>query len=130
MSDLALFLSNLNLGRQVVDKTGLNGKYDFTIRYTPDTNSGPNGADSGAPPVPTDAPSLTTALQEQLGIQLKLGTAIIDPVCCRSHRKALRELDFDCCPMRVDDSRLRSHLAGAISNDCWKSTAVIYTRRP
>jgi uncharacterized protein (TIGR03435 family) len=44
----------------VQDKTGLVGKYDFELQYSPDQGSSPD--DSG--------PSLFTALQEQLGLRL------------------------------------------------------------
>jgi len=54
-------------GRPVVDKTGLTGWYDFTLRWTSD-DSGP-----GAAPVDPNAqwPSLFTALEEQLGLKLR-----------------------------------------------------------
>jgi uncharacterized protein (TIGR03435 family) len=50
--------------RIVVDKTGLSGLFDFNVKYTPD---GP-----GSPPT-TDpqAPSIFTALQEELGLKLE-----------------------------------------------------------
>ena len=48
------------LGRPVVDKTGLTGKYDVTLTYTPDELI---AAES-------NAPSIYTALQEQLGLKL------------------------------------------------------------
>ena len=56
---IKMISSNLaaNLGRNVIDETGLTGAYDFEIRWTPD-----NSADSGA--------SLFTALEEQLGLKL------------------------------------------------------------
>ncbi len=55
-------------GRDVVDKTGVSGRYDLKLRWTPDDSSEPrlpNGAatDSG--------PSLFTALEEQLGLKLE-----------------------------------------------------------
>jgi uncharacterized protein (TIGR03435 family) len=50
----------------VVDKTGLTGKYDFTLEYATDLpRASPDG--SSDPPL---APSLFTALQQQLGLQL------------------------------------------------------------
>jgi len=53
-------------GRPVVDKTGLTGGYDFTLRWTPDD---PNPG--AAPPDPNpQGPSLFTALEEQLGLKL------------------------------------------------------------
>lgn len=50
----------LPVGRIVVDKTGLTGKYDFTLKWTPFDQEGQ--ADAG--------PSIFTALQEQLGLKL------------------------------------------------------------
>jgi uncharacterized protein (TIGR03435 family) len=52
------------LGRPVVDRTGLNGRYDFTLKWTPDLNSAASTADADA------GPSLFTAVQEQLGLKL------------------------------------------------------------
>jgi uncharacterized protein (TIGR03435 family) len=55
------------LGRLVVDQTGLTGNYNFTLRWTPDEGPVP----------PSDAPenasaaSIFTAVQEQLGLKLE-----------------------------------------------------------
>ena len=49
------------LGRPVRDKTGLSGKYDFTLTYTPELSQAVN----------PDAPSVFTALEEQLGLTLE-----------------------------------------------------------
>jgi bla regulator protein blaR1 len=73
---LARVLSQ-QLGRTVVDKTGLTGTYDYTLQWTPDDAppSAPGGADGGPPHNEggTDAasPSLFTAVQEQLGLKLQ-----------------------------------------------------------
>jgi uncharacterized protein (TIGR03435 family) len=75
LSQLVQFLSQ-NLGRTVIDKTGLEGNYDYNITYTPDQippPPSPGGLPPGAPPLPPidpNGPSLTTALQEQLGLKL------------------------------------------------------------
>jgi uncharacterized protein (TIGR03435 family) len=67
-------LSDLT-GRPVIDKTGLTGMYDFTLKYAPELGrtagvfTPPPGAP--APPVDPDAPSLSAALQEQLGLKLE-----------------------------------------------------------
>jgi uncharacterized protein (TIGR03435 family) len=69
MADLALALSNLgqeSLGRIVVDKTGLTGKYDFTL-------NGTDGQQEVAPD--SSGSSIFTALQEQLGLKLQPATA-------------------------------------------------------
>jgi uncharacterized protein (TIGR03435 family) len=53
-------------GRPVVDKTGLTGGYDFTLRWTPD-----DPAPGAAPDDPNaEWPSLFTAIDEQLGLKL------------------------------------------------------------
>jgi uncharacterized protein (TIGR03435 family) len=51
----------------VVDKTGMTGKYDVTLTWTPDRASGPNSA----PPTDASGPSIFTAVQEQLGLKLQ-----------------------------------------------------------
>ncbi len=60
-------LSNA-LGRPVVDKTGLAGKYDFVLEWTPDL--GTAGLDGANSPLPS-GPTIFTALQEQLGLRLE-----------------------------------------------------------
>jgi bla regulator protein blaR1 len=67
------------LGRTVVDKTGLTAKYDFTLKWTPEDSEGgslrgPGGAppqSDSAPAADTSAPSIFTSLQEQLGLKLE-----------------------------------------------------------
>jgi uncharacterized protein (TIGR03435 family) len=54
------------VGRVVTDETGLTGTYDFELRFAPDQQPPP-----GAPPVDPDAPSIFTALREQLGLRLE-----------------------------------------------------------
>jgi uncharacterized protein (TIGR03435 family) len=48
----------------IVDKSGLTGRYDFSLEFTKEL---PNAPEPDAPPI---APSLFTALQQQLGLQL------------------------------------------------------------
>jgi uncharacterized protein (TIGR03435 family) len=64
------------LGIPVVDKTGLKGKYAFNLHWTPDASEEEHLRQSGepvAPNPPTDsnAPTLMTALEEQLGLKLE-----------------------------------------------------------
>jgi len=61
--------------RTVVDKTGLAGAWNFELLYTPDQPAVVNGAI--VPPNP-DAPSLFTALQEQLGLKLESSRGPVD----------------------------------------------------
>ncbi len=62
-----------NVGRLVVDRTGLTGTYDLDLTWTPDQLP---SADRNTMPMPTapidpNGPSLFTALQEQLGLKLE-----------------------------------------------------------
>ena len=66
--------------RNVIDKTGLTGKYDFTLKWRPTELEGK--ADASAD---DNAPDLFTALQEQLGLKLEpskgpVDTLVIDHV--------------------------------------------------
>lgn len=62
-------------GRVVVNKTGLTGRYDLTLRWTPDDAPPPllNGA-----PDPNAPPGLFTAIQEQLGLKLESTKGPVD----------------------------------------------------
>jgi uncharacterized protein (TIGR03435 family) len=61
------------LQRIVIDKTGLAGKYDLQLKWTPD-DAKPT-PDSGADAAP---PTIFTALQEQLGLKLQPSKAEVD----------------------------------------------------
>jgi uncharacterized protein (TIGR03435 family) len=60
-----LFMFTDFSGRPVIDRTGLTGRYDFNLRWTPDEH--PDD------PAQTDdtGPGLFTALEEQLGLKLE-----------------------------------------------------------
>jgi uncharacterized protein (TIGR03435 family) len=59
------------LGRQVIDKTGLTGKYDITMDWTPDeAQLALRPPDAPRPPSDLSGPSIHQALQEQLGLKL------------------------------------------------------------
>jgi len=82
MGELARSLSGF-VNRVVADKTGLMGKYDFQLTYTPEGRGLP-GVPAG-PPVGADAPpadpngaSIFTALQEQLGLKLDSQKGMVD----------------------------------------------------
>jgi bla regulator protein BlaR1 len=76
ISQLAPLLARM-LGRTVVDKTGLTGKFDVKLQWTPDqaqlqAMAPPGGLPPGmpAPQFDPNGPSIFTALQEQLGLKL------------------------------------------------------------
>lgn len=68
-------------GRMVVDQTGLTGRYDFMLKWTPDTSLGmQSAAREGGVPLDPSAPSLFTALQEELGLRLDSTKAPVDMI--------------------------------------------------
>ena len=66
-ADLARHLEQ-RVGRPVVDETGLAGRYDFKIRYQFSGRGGDAGADADR------APTVFTAVEEQLGLKLEPST--------------------------------------------------------
>jgi uncharacterized protein (TIGR03435 family) len=89
VSDLILMLTR-QLGRDVVDQTGLTGKYDFRLEFgaTGPMVSGMPAVPPGARPVgpapaapasdlpdPSGGPTIFRALQDQLGLKLEAGKA-------------------------------------------------------
>jgi uncharacterized protein (TIGR03435 family) len=68
------------MDKPVVDHTGLTGKYDFTLNWTPDDSQfgqmgiprpppPPSGATATSTDDPNAPPALSTAMQEQLGLR-------------------------------------------------------------
>ena len=68
------------LDKPVVNQTGLTGRYDFTLRFTPDPTQTANfGALAPANAADLDAPpDIFTAFQQQLGLKLQSTRAAVD----------------------------------------------------
>ena len=80
MELLARALSQ-QVGRTVVDKTGLSGNYDFTLQWTPDqalSGGFPNEPKDSATQSAETGVSIFTALQEQLGLRLESQKGPVD----------------------------------------------------
>jgi uncharacterized protein (TIGR03435 family) len=60
---------NTEVGRPVVDKTGLAGKYDFTLDFLPTAKAGTDQSGRA---------SIFTAIEEQLGLKLKPAKELMD----------------------------------------------------
>jgi uncharacterized protein (TIGR03435 family) len=60
------------LDRPVVDQTGIKGRWDFTLKWTPDESQPAKPGQPGSMLAPTDdsPPDLFTAIQQQLGLKL------------------------------------------------------------
>ena len=60
----------------IVDKTGLTGKFDFTLEFAPQPPGAlppPSSVDGLPDPTDESAPNLITAVQQQLGLKLNPG---------------------------------------------------------
>jgi uncharacterized protein (TIGR03435 family) len=80
LSQLAMTLSQ-TVRRPVVDKTGLSGMWDFELTFAPDLQQGPPGSPPAllnGGPVDPNAPSIFTAVQEQLGLKLDSQRGFVD----------------------------------------------------
>jgi bla regulator protein blaR1 len=89
MANLALVLSR-QLGRPVLDRTELAGRYDFQMEWTPDNGPRAAPAEGGSPGAGSsaDGPSIFTALQEQLGLKLDSTKAPVEIVVVDHAEKA------------------------------------------
>jgi len=68
MSDV-IWVMGMVLDRPLADQTALSGRFDFTLRWAPDT---------ARPEDPNTPPNIFTAMQEQLGLKLEATKAPVD----------------------------------------------------
>ena len=89
MADFAGLLQAAVLDRPVVDQTGLSGRFDFTLKWTPDESqfAGMGVHVPAAIDNPDAPPDLFTAIQEQLGLKLDSTKAPVDVLVIDSVQK-------------------------------------------
>jgi len=92
MPSIVQALSSI-LRRTVIDKTGLTGRYDVKLHWTPEgagnavPGPGPAGAVVPEPPPVDRGPALFTAVEEQLGLKLESARGPVEVVVIDSvHR--------------------------------------------
>jgi len=78
MADFAHILQEALLDRPVVDQTKIPGKFDFTLKWTPDAFQ--HGQQAPTQTRPDMPPSLYEAIQEQLGIKIQTTKAVVDVI--------------------------------------------------
>jgi uncharacterized protein (TIGR03435 family) len=81
MSAFASVLWRRAVQRPIVDRTGLNGQFDIDLTYLPELESINGRPASESPFLPaqvTGAPSVFTAVQEQLGLKLESARGPVD----------------------------------------------------
>ncbi len=74
----ATFASQISYSvqRPVIDRTGLSGEFDFTLRWAPQPEDRPPAKPAAAP----DGPDIFTAIREQLGLRLMPGRGPVEVV--------------------------------------------------
>jgi len=105
VAQLSDMLAN-QLGRPVVDQTGLTKPYDYTLEYVPDEGQRPMGGmvmmgpggdhggaggPGGASAPETSGPTLFTAVQEQLGLKLEAKKGPLDLIVIDTAEKTPTE---------------------------------------
>jgi uncharacterized protein (TIGR03435 family) len=70
METLAAQLSG-RVGRSVVDRSGLEGRYDLDVEFSPQPLRADSADSASVDRAASDGPSIYTALTEQLGLKLE-----------------------------------------------------------
>jgi len=81
LAEVANTLQGSILDKPVVDQTGLEGKYDFIVKFTPDPGQMAGFGGGGPPPANTNPdapPDLFAAFQQQLGLRIETAKAPVD----------------------------------------------------
>lgn len=80
MEDFATVMQRAVLDRPVVDKTGLDGRFDFALNWTPDETqfASLGGVPPGVGDKPDAPPDLFSAIQQQAGLKLEATKALVD----------------------------------------------------
>jgi uncharacterized protein (TIGR03435 family) len=66
------------VGRNVIDETGLSGEWDWDLEWSPGPSEPVSPDGITTPLAPQDGPSIFAAVQEQLGLRLESGRALLD----------------------------------------------------
>jgi uncharacterized protein (TIGR03435 family) len=88
MAQLASSLQ-VQVDRPIIDKTNLPGLFDIHLQFAPESNSPVGGPQQALPVLPSDpaGPSLFTAIQEQLGLNLESGKGPVEVIVIDSVQK-------------------------------------------
>ena len=72
------------VGRKVIDETGLAGEWDWDLEWSPAPSEPVTPGEITAVPAPSDGPSIFAAVQEQLGLRLESGRALLEVLIIES----------------------------------------------
>ena len=84
MVDFAIWMQGCVTDRPIVDQTGLTGRYDFQLKWTPDDSQFAQFRSTGAVPRKRDGPNapppLDVAMRQQIGLDIKATKAMVDVI--------------------------------------------------
>jgi len=79
IQNLTNLMQSVVLDRPVLDRTAIEGRYDFTLDWTPDNSQFPGlGVTIPDSPSATAPPPLSTAIQQQIGLKLEATRAPVE----------------------------------------------------
>jgi bla regulator protein blaR1 len=92
-TSMASFAKNFLVGQvggPVIDETGIQGNFDFSMDWTADDNSPKRPGDSSDPSAPSElnGPSFFSALREQLGLKFEAGKGPVEVVIIEHAERA------------------------------------------
>ena len=67
-----------SVSRVIIDRTGLTGRYDANLEWTPAQPASPSSGIPNTTPTDPNRPTIFTAIQEQLGLKLEPARAPVD----------------------------------------------------
>jgi uncharacterized protein (TIGR03435 family) len=85
MGELAWVMQRAAVDRPVLDKTGLLGRYDFDLEWTPDETQFGGNVPTGNPEPPK--PDLFRAMEQQLGLRLEAGRGPVETLVIDEARR-------------------------------------------
>ena len=80
LEDFAVYLQLIVLDGPVVDLTGLTGRFDFHVTYTPDAAQFNGHPPKSATQPAAPAPNLSDAIGQQLGLELDAEKTLVDMI--------------------------------------------------
>ena len=125
VSAIVTFLSG-RLGRPIQDRTGLSGRYNWELKWTPDENEFRSDGGPVTRGVSDAGPSLITAVREQLGLRLVSTRIAVETLYINHAGEAKGEL----IPRDRCDSAENQQATDLLRDGLFASTIVVLVSLP